>query len=76
MTLVHNKPPRYHAYMLRFWEVRSEHPGRPSTWRFSLENAQTGQKRGFPDLEELLTFLKSQLKQIDNEPAELVPMEE
>ena len=54
-------PPRYGAYLLRYWEVRSEGPGRPSTWRFSLEEAGTGERRGFRDLEALLAYLAQAL---------------
>jgi hypothetical protein len=61
MQLVHEEPPRYRAYMLRIWEVRSEHAAQPSTWRFSLEDPETGEKRGFPDLEALVRFLQAEL---------------
>lgn len=59
--LVHDGPPRYGAYLLRYWEVRSDRPGQPSTWRFSLEEAGTGEKRGFRDLEALVAFLREEL---------------
>ena len=61
MTIVHQKPPRYQAYVLRCWEMRSQYPDRPATWRFSLENSQTGEKRAFPDMEALVTFLRTHL---------------
>ncbi len=61
MSLVRNKPPRYQAYLLRFWETRSQCLDQPSTWRFSLEDPQTEQKRAFPDLEALVTFLQAVL---------------
>jgi len=54
-------PPRYRAYLLRCWEVRSEKPGRPSTWRFSLEQAGTGERHGFRDLESLVAFVRAEL---------------
>jgi hypothetical protein len=53
--------PRYRAYLLRCWEVRREKPGRPSSWRFRLEQAGTGERRGFRDLQALLAFLKQEL---------------
>lgn len=59
--LVHDGPPRYGAYLLRYWKVRSARPGQPSTWRFSLEEAGTGERRGFPDLETLVRFLEREL---------------
>lgn len=56
------RPARYGAYLLRYREVRSEHPDRPSTWRFSLEEAGTGERRAFCDLESLLAFLEQELR--------------
>ena len=53
--------PRYRAHLLHFWEVRSQCPGRPATWRYSLEDSETGQKHGFPDLEALVVFLRAKL---------------
>ena len=48
---VHDAPPRHGAYLLRYWEVRSDRPGQPSAWQFSLEEAGTEERRGFHDLE-------------------------
>ena len=59
--LVHERPPRYGAYVLRYWQVRSDRPGQPSTWRFSLEEAGAGERRGFRDLEALLAYLEREL---------------
>ena len=47
--------------MLRYWHVRSEYTGRPSAWRFSLEEAGTRERRGFGDLEALLAYLEREL---------------
>jgi hypothetical protein len=58
---VHDGPPRYGAYLLRYWEVRSDRPGRPSSWQFSLEEAGTGERHGFHDLEALVAFLELEL---------------
>jgi hypothetical protein len=58
----HARPARYGAYLLRYWEVRSEHPGRPSTWRFSLQEAGAGERRAFRDLEHLMAFLEQELR--------------
>ncbi len=73
MQLVHEEPPRYRAYMLRAWEVRSERAAQPSTWRFSLENPETGEKRGFPDLEALVRFLKGELGARGHEANQVLP---
>ncbi len=56
-----DETPRRRAYMLRFWEVRSHDPSRPSTWRFSLEDPHTGDKLGFADLEALFEFLTAEV---------------
>ncbi len=53
--------PRYRAYLLRCWEVRSDRPGQPRSWRFGLEEAGTGERRGFRDLEALVAFLEREL---------------
>jgi hypothetical protein len=45
----------YHSYLLRLWQ---ETPYAP--WRASLQNASTGERRGFSDLESLFTFLRTQ----------------
>ena len=57
---IHKQPPRYRAYMLRLWEERRNSPDAPGTWRFSLEDAHTGEKQGFASLEALLAFLQEQ----------------
>jgi hypothetical protein len=62
---VHDRPPRYGAYLLRYWEVRSEHPGQPGTWRFTLEEAGTGERRGFRDLAALVAYLEGELGRED-----------
>jgi len=58
---LHDGPPRYGAYLLRYWEVRSERPGQPSSWQFSLEEAGTGELHGFRNLEALLAYLEREL---------------
>ncbi|MEJ2150857.1 MAG: hypothetical protein P8Z40_15465 [Chloroflexota bacterium] len=55
--------PRYQSYLLRCWEVRSQQPDRPATWRYSLQDPQTEQKHSFADLEELVDFLQAELDQ-------------
>jgi hypothetical protein len=54
-----NEPPSYQVFLLRCWEERSEHP-ESGTWRFSLQDPGTGQRRGFANLEALLAFLTNQ----------------
>ena len=52
------RPPRHRSYLLRCRETRSQRPERPSIWRFSLQDSQTGAQQHFADLESLLTFLQ------------------
>jgi hypothetical protein len=61
MLPTQNKPPQYRSYLLRCWETRIDHPGHPATWRFSLQDSQTGQRCGFADLGALVTFLQTEL---------------
>lgn len=51
----------YHVYLLRLWQqsqfgstARTE-----TTWRFSLEDPHSGERRGFANLEALVAFLES-----------------
>ena len=54
---VFDKPPRYQTFLLTFWEERSSKPEDRVIWRFSLEDPQTGQRRGFANLEMLMAAL-------------------
>jgi hypothetical protein len=47
----------YEAYLLRLWQVRSE--GK-AAWRASVENAHTGERKGFTNLGDLFDFLRQQ----------------
>jgi hypothetical protein len=51
--------PRYLAYMLRLWQVRDKDE---IAWRASLEDAHTGERRGFGSLEMLVAFLQEQTR--------------
>lgn len=65
----HASPPRYDAYLLRCWEVRSDQPGQSSAWRFSLEQAGTGDRRRFRDLQALVAHLELELRREDADVA-------
>jgi hypothetical protein len=53
------KQPLYLAYLLRLWqEDRQGH-----TWRISLEDAHTGERKGFATLDDLLSFLDQQTEE-------------
>lgn len=45
------------AYLLRLWRVKDK--GK-THWRASLENAHTGERKGFAGLDELFAFLQQQ----------------
>jgi hypothetical protein len=51
------EPQEYQSYLLRLWRTSSYGN---AVWRASLESAQTGERRGFADLESLFAFLEQQ----------------
>ena len=51
-------PPRYHAYMLRMWEERSEGDAQRALWRFQVEDPHTGRRRSFDSFSTLFTYLQ------------------
>ena len=48
-----NQPADYHASLLRLWRER---PG--GAWRASLQDAESGERLGFADLERLFAHLR------------------
>ena len=44
------------SFLLRLWQADTL---RPETWRASLEDPSTGERKGFANLETLIRFLKS-----------------
>jgi len=48
-----NSNPGYRSFMLRLWIEQSN----GNNWRFSLEDTQTGKRRGFASLIKLITYL-------------------
>lgn len=54
--------PRYLAYLVRLWQVQDQGE---FVWRASLEDAHTGERRGFPDLASLCAFLTEQTGKLD-----------
>ena len=58
---VPDDPPESGSYLLRMWKEQ----GAPSSWRFSLENVQDGQRRGFGSLGSLVTFLEQEVEQAE-----------
>jgi len=53
--------PLRRSFWLRCWQVRNHHRPDCSSWRFSLEDAQTGQKMGFMDMQSIVAFLVLEL---------------
>ena len=52
------KPGSYRSFLLRLWL-----DGDSRSWRFSLEDPHTEERRGFADLERLTEFLKEAMGQ-------------
>jgi len=50
-------------YLLTIWQERPASSDHPAVWRYSLEDARTGERRGFANLEQLQAFLKDQTRQ-------------
>lgn len=48
----------YLSFLLRLW--RSE-PGKNAEWRASLQDTRTGQRIGFPSLDEMIVYLKGKM---------------
>jgi len=61
-------PPLRSAYLLTLWRERPARSGQPAVWRFSLEDVQTRERRGFADLDALTAFLKSQMANVETTP--------
>jgi hypothetical protein len=53
--------PGYHAYLVRVWRDDETTP-----WRASIEDAHTGESRGFASLEALFAFMRSQAAAVDS----------
>ena len=50
----------YQTFLLRCW--RSDPPAEGGGWRFSLVDAQSGQRRGFSDFDALVAYLREQVE--------------
>ncbi len=48
-------------YLLAIWQERAASSKHAAVWRFSLEDARTGERWGFANLEQILTFLEKQM---------------
>jgi hypothetical protein len=61
---------RYISYLLRLWPTKS---GDETVWRASLEDSETGERRGFADLDALLAFLRERTGPAHRAPVEAEP---
>jgi hypothetical protein len=53
--------PRYHSYLLRFWQERRGSAGSQAVWRFSLDDPRTGRRRGFAGLDALIAAVQREM---------------
>jgi hypothetical protein len=51
------EPRRYRVFLLRLWQAEGEDGRR--VWRAALEDARTGERRGFAELAQLCAFLEA-----------------
>lgn len=54
-----NQHQRHQSFLLRLWRTSSVHS---SEWCMSLEDAQTHERHGFGQLEELAAFLEATIE--------------
>lgn len=57
MSVEHAEHPCHISYLLRLWQVKKD--GKV-IWRASLQSADTGERRGFATLVDLLSFLEEE----------------
>ena len=50
---------RYHIFILSLWEESNRRAADPAVWRFSLEGAQSAERKGFKSLAELMAYLEA-----------------
>lgn len=50
----------YRSHILRLWQESASAADAEPTWRFSLEDVHTGERRGFADLAALCAHLQAQ----------------
>jgi hypothetical protein len=63
-----DKPARYQAMLLTFWEEQSQSSAQEPVWRFRVQELYTRQKYGFATFEELVAFLQSKMVKANAEP--------
>ena len=58
---------RYQSYLLRLWQTSD---GKKTIWRASLQSPNSEERQGFASLEELMSFIKAQAEQSEDERRE------
>ena len=58
----------YRSFLLRLWRVED---GGSTVWRASLQDVETGERRGFASPEELIAFLLDQVNGNGAGPAQV-----
>ena len=66
--------PHYRSFLLRCWEEPSQTSHSPMIWRFSLEDVETGERRGFRDLDALVIFMQTQIARSPPDGSPDVPL--
>ncbi len=61
MSAMTTERPRYFAYLLRLWQVRTDGE---VVWRASLEDSHTGERHGFANLDRLFAFLTGKTQEM------------
>lgn len=51
------RPLRHQSFILSLWQEAEATADNSAVWRFSLENPQTSERRGFTEIAGLLNFL-------------------
>jgi hypothetical protein len=64
MTKHRREQSGYQSYLLRLWQTSD---GRKTLWRASLQSPGSEERHGFASLEELMSFLKAQVEQPEDE---------
>ncbi|MFO1349164.1 MAG: hypothetical protein U1F68_00195 [Gammaproteobacteria bacterium] len=62
------RPLCYRSQLLRYWQEQAI--GQTTVWRFSMEHVETGERRGFADLEALVAYLRADIERAWAAPTE------
>ncbi len=57
-----NQKPDYRSFMLRIWIEQTD----GNKWRFSLEDTQTGKRKGFANINQLKAYLDEITSEVQN----------